>query len=86
MLKSARLVLLKSARLQADQILSPTYMLSTVARNTEVGITLLFLTRPAFTKKRIRVAGGFAGVNPPMPKLAQGVYGKTIHFKSKNGF
>ena len=50
MLKSARLVLLKSARLQADQILSPTYMLSTVARNTEVGITLLFLTRPAFTK------------------------------------
>ena len=50
MLKSARLVMLKSALLQTDQILSPTYMLSTVARNIEVGITLLFLTRPAFTK------------------------------------
>ncbi|KAH9650705.1 60S ribosomal export protein NMD3 [Citrus sinensis] len=27
--------------------------------------------RPAFIKQRIRDAGGFAGVNPPMPKLAQ---------------
>ncbi|KAK9200489.1 hypothetical protein WN944_015687 [Citrus x changshan-huyou] len=26
----------------------------------------------------IRDAGGFTGVNPPMPKLAQGVYGKTL--------
>ena len=52
MLKSARLVSPKSVRLQADQILSPTCMLSTVARNTEVGITLLFLTRPALTKNR----------------------------------
>ncbi|KAK9221523.1 hypothetical protein WN944_009950 [Citrus x changshan-huyou] len=29
------------------------------------------------SQKWIRDAGGFAGVNPPMPKLAQGVYGKT---------
>ncbi|KAH9698664.1 UvrD-like helicase ATP-binding domain-containing protein [Citrus sinensis] len=34
------------------EILSPTFILSTAARTTGVGITLLFLTRPAFTKNR----------------------------------
>ncbi|KAK9217279.1 hypothetical protein WN943_005905 [Citrus x changshan-huyou] len=33
-----------------DQILSPTFKLSTVARTTKAGTTLLSLTRPAFTK------------------------------------
>ena len=40
---------------------------------------LLFLSLRS--QKRIRDAGGFTGVNPPMLKLAQGVYGKTIEFK-----
>ena len=47
----------------------------TIALVTEVGIILLSLTNPAFTQKWIRDAGGFTGVNPPMSKLAQGVYG-----------
>ena len=42
--------MLKSARLFTDQNLSPTFVLSTVARTTGVGIGLLSLTRPAFTK------------------------------------
>ncbi|KAK9189728.1 hypothetical protein WN943_018327 [Citrus x changshan-huyou] len=42
--------MLKSARPLTDQILSPTFKLSTVTRTTGVGITLPSLTRPAFTK------------------------------------
>ncbi|KAK9181563.1 hypothetical protein WN944_024700 [Citrus x changshan-huyou] len=33
------------------------------------------------SQKWIRDAGGIAGVNPPMPKLAQGVYGKTVQLR-----
>ena len=46
-----------------------------------VEVTPFYLAKPAFTKKWIRDAGGFTGVNPLMPKLAQGVYGKTIQFR-----
>ena len=38
----------------------------------------LFFSLSMRSQKWIRDAGGFAGVNPPMPKLAQGVYGKTV--------
>ena len=30
------------------------------------------------SQKQIRDAGGFSGVNPPILKLVQGVYGKTV--------
>ena len=46
-------------------------------------LKLLGLESPFFfsltlrSHKQIRDASGFAGVNPPMLKLAQGVYGKT---------
>ena len=42
--------MLKFVRPLTDQILSPTFILSTVARTIGVGITLLSLARPAFTK------------------------------------
>ncbi|KAK9218833.1 hypothetical protein WN943_007471 [Citrus x changshan-huyou] len=44
------MLMLESARLLTDQILSPTFVLSAVARTTGVGIALLSPTRPAFTK------------------------------------
>ncbi|KAK9199241.1 hypothetical protein WN944_014429 [Citrus x changshan-huyou] len=37
-----------------------------------------FLSLDLRSRKWVRDAGGFAGVNPPMPKLAQGLYGKTM--------
>ena len=37
-----------------------------------------FLSLSLRSQKWIRDVGGFTGVNPPMPKLAQGVYGKTV--------
>ncbi|GAY57262.1 hypothetical protein CUMW_178090 [Citrus unshiu] len=70
------MLMLKSTRPWTDQILSPTFTLSTVARTTETCVY----------QKRIRDAGGFAGVNPPMPKLAQDVYGKTVQFGFKNEY
>ena len=33
------------------------------------------------SQKRIRDAGNFTAVNPPMSKSAQGVYGKTMQFR-----
>ncbi|KAK9180984.1 hypothetical protein WN944_024121 [Citrus x changshan-huyou] len=38
------------------------------------------------SQKYVRDAGGFAGVNPPMPKLAQGIYGKTVQLRFQQLF
>ncbi|KAL9456568.1 hypothetical protein AB3S75_005737 [Citrus x aurantiifolia] len=72
-----KVLMLKSARPLTDQILLPTFVLSIVARPLELE-SFPFFSINLRSLKRIRDAGGFAGVNPPMPKLVQGVYGKTM--------
>ena len=43
-----------------------------------------FLLLNLRSQKWIKDANGFTGVNPPMSKLAQGVYGKTVQFRLIN--
>ena len=86
--------MLKSARPLPDQIISPTFMwlvekmsLSSCFNDC---LKLQELESPCFlllslrSQKWIRDTGGFTGVNPPMPKLAQGVYEKTVQFRFCN--
>ncbi|KAH9751888.1 hypothetical protein KPL71_014485 [Citrus sinensis] len=77
--------MLKSSRLLPDLIVPLTFVLSTKGRlYSPCSINCScswdpnhpFLSFPSLcSQKQVRDAGGFAGVNPPMLKLEQGVHG-----------